>query len=187
MVIKKALAYIFVLSAMLFAREAHVSQIVYVPSEPIPLEDSVRSSTEVLVVKQLGKTRELQRKVFPKETHFQKSSETVYVEYAELFEVVQTLKSSRTFQPGEIISVFVNAAYGEHAIREAHEKGIVESPALLSYAPHFKCDTGTCVIFLTQHPTLKEVWLNVFDAREGLGAMDLLVEILRAEGNVIER
>lgn len=137
----------------------------------------VEENLHILEVISLDKKEIFNEVHFPKETHHQKLSETVYRDTALLYKVIKVYKSKNIIKKNSI-KVWELPAYGEDLMRIYHEQGISESPFQEIYEPKYKiADPKHLIVFLKDHPTKKEIY--ILSATEGLKASSEIEKILK--------
>jgi hypothetical protein len=119
------------LFASVYSQEAHVSQVRNHDSGQT-IEDMAHTSKHVVVVAGgLPKQVVVKEVIFPKETHAKKADKTIYREYADVYEIVEVVKSPN-LKVGTV-RAWLNPSYGEELTKIYHETGETESPENLVY------------------------------------------------------
>lgn len=155
-----------------------MSQVSRVPLK-ISFERLVSESEHVLVVRNLGKPVLVFQATLPRETHYEKSSETRHEEWATPYRIVRVLKSGSLI-PGEEIKVWREPAYDFESMKRYHTTGESESPAILSYEPAYPSQGGESILFLTGRSEPRDSWIQYLDAEEGLAAEKEILAALDA-------
>lgn len=164
-----------------------MSQVFYEPQEQ-PLSKLVELVTgfspedagTVVVVRHTGKQEVFRRVVMPRETHYEKASETEYVDYVYLFEVEKVLYGGAgKVKPGGILGVYDEPAYDLESTRAFHEEGLSVSPIVMEHLPNHPVSGDHMILFIIEAEIDgKRVWTEF--AREGLAAETEIAGLLRA-------
>jgi hypothetical protein len=177
---KKLSLFILIL---LFSREGIVSQVMEMPEDMLPtLEEMVERSDHIAVLEPLGEKKEYYKKVFPKETHYQKGAESIYTETVYSYKVIKVIKSN-TLKANHVIWIWRLSAYGEGAIQLQHEEGLLESPYQSVYRPKNQKnkDDKSEIFFLKdiQKSKLKDTYDNFEYGAEGLATEPEIVKQIK--------
>jgi hypothetical protein len=140
-------------------------------------QDLMSESSHIIEAISLDKNEVFNEVHFPKETHHQKLSETVYRDTALLYKVIKVFKSKNLTSEGSI-RVWLRPAYGEDLVRRYHEEGVSKSLIQEIYEPQYKItDPKHVILFLKDHPTKKEIY--ILSATEGLKAESEIEKLLK--------
>ena len=155
----------------LFASQIHLEKIEH------SIENSVKNSQYIVVAKNLKKTELYYEKKFPKETHYQKSSVTIYQEHVQLYEVKKVIKGSADIGPGKIIKIWSKPEYSEGLIQKYHEEAFSVSLSVIRAVPKFPISTDEEILFLRKH---KDVFTQGREScNEGIGALKEIKKFMK--------
>lgn len=131
---------------VLVAGRVMASQVHNRPSSET-LAQAFARSEHVVVARPVGKSVTVRTVVLPKETHHQRAHETTYSDVAELYTVVQVLRSDR-LKAGATVKVYEQPAYDLYLVRRYHEEGVSKSVIVEEYQPRHAVEPGKNVILL---------------------------------------
>ncbi len=141
---------------------------IHLKKSDLKLQDLMSESAHIVEVISLDKNEVFNEVHFSKETHHLKEKETIYRDFAALYQVVKVYKSKNLTSEGSI-KVWLRPAYGEDLVRRYHEEGVSKSLIQEIYEPQYKVtDPKHVILFLKDHPTKKDIL--ILSATEGLKA-----------------
>ena len=153
--------------------------------------DLIHGSSHILVLKDLNEQKIYYKKVFPKETHFEKKEETIYQEFISKCQVIKILKS-KTLKVNDIIWIRKNPDYNESLIKISHEQGVLESPFVDSYTSTFDVARNEDKIFYLvdiENPKVPDTYNNFHSAVDGIrgvGEIKRLIDKLDSPKSPLE-
>lgn len=142
------------------------------------LEQVFARSEHVVVARPVGKSVTVRTVVLSKETHHEKAEETTYSDVAELYTVVEVLRSDR-LKKGAKVKVYEPPAYDLYLVRRYHEEGISKSVLVEEYQPRHAVESGKdVVLLLSVWGEVKGVYLK--NAVEGAASLSDVKALLAA-------
>jgi hypothetical protein len=166
---------LFLLSSIIFPSEGLVSQVM---NKEVSLETVLGLTTDIVMARDLRKTKVFRSVTFPKSTHHAKSSETKYQEEVDVFEITEIINSKK-LKVGQEIEVWIRPSYPEGATKRAHEQGVPRSVIVPRYATKETPSIDSTILFLRPYSgpeATPNVWENVYAAREGKSMKEKLTK-----------
>jgi len=128
-------------------------------------EYSIDNAPVIVLARRSGPPKQYREWVFPRETHFTQSEETVAREWAQPYEVLEVIRpaSGRPLGSGQEILVWQHQEYSWEDLEYYHRTGIIHSAIILVQEAVAESQNGRVLLFLEEH---EEVWRRFNDAPE---------------------
>jgi hypothetical protein len=161
-----------------------MSQVDY-HTERIPLENVVNRTTKddhIIIVRGPVAYKIFIKTVFPKETHYEKTSESIYEEFISAYCITEVIQSQR-LKIGDSLWVWEKPAYSFEDVKRYHEEGFSSSPVIRKREPEFPFEGDSVIMFASQClEKSSEQYPYVYNSRaiEGPGAKEKIVSLLKS-------
>lgn len=147
-----------------------MSQVSYMPMH-IPLEHLAWAPhVAILVASGPERADVFNHIVFPKETHYTQSAESVYTDYEHTYRIVRVIRDRESqLKAGDTVKIYDPPAYDRADIEASHTIGLMTSPCILMRTPIHPIGGNEMILFI-QSAVIdgKKTWKEA--GREGLAA-----------------